>query len=349
MKKVALLFGPYNKTAVIIALALGMAFWSGCKDEDEPAQQPDEQPQVQTDVPPFNADSAYFYIERQVAFGPRVPGTESHQKTVEWMAAKLAEYAGAANVQVQEAPAEIYDGTKITIKNVIASFHPERKLRILLCAHYDTRKVADHDTEQRDVPIAGANDGGSGVGVLLEIARQLRADPLQNLGVDIVLFDAEDQGIPDNMGFDKGRDSYLTWALGSQYWSKNRHNPAQNFQYGILLDMVGAEDAVFPQEGYSVAYAGHVVKKVWNQAYQLGHGNYFLNRVGPELIDDHLFVNEYAGIPTIDIIHYNTNTNSFGEFWHTHDDDMDVISRKTLHAVGETVLTVLYKEDVGAI
>ena len=228
------------------------------------------------------------------------------------------------------------------MQNIVASFNPDAKKRVLLCAHWDTRPWADEDIVDQDKPILGANDGGSGVGVLIEIARQLSQNPI-DLGVDIVLFDAEDYGNSDIV------DSY---CLGSQYWSKKPHIPGYKAKYGILLDMVGAEGAYFFQEGVSMHYAADVVKKVWETAHKAGYRQYFIfNQFDfSQLTDDHLYVNRYAKIPCIDIIQYDKNNpKGFGSFWHTHEDNMNIISTATLKAVGQTVLEVLYREAAGVL
>ncbi len=291
-------------------------------------------------VPKFDGASAYNYIKKQVDFGPRMPGTDAHKACASWLESELKKYAG--EVIVQKGTVKAYTGQDLPMYNVIGSFNPENKERIMFCAHWDTRHIAEQDpdaTKQKE-PILGANDGGSGVGVLLEIARVLKANPI-DLGVDIILFDVEDYGNPEVT------DSY---CLGSQYWSRTPHKPGYTAKYGILLDMVGASDALFLKERYSLAYAPQVVKKVWETANKLGYGTYFSNDyTASRITDDHLYVNKIAKIPTIDIIHYSNDATAtgFGEFWHTHDDDMDIISKSTLKVVGRTLLTVIYNEDAG--
>lgn len=282
-------------------------------------------------VPTFNADTAYAFIEKQLSFGPRVPGTPQHKACAEWLEATLKTYT--PDVMVQRAKVDNHDGRKLPVYNIIAAFNPDAKERVLLCAHWDTRPNADKDTVRVDEPIAGANDGGSGVGVLLEIARQLATTGI-NMGIDIILFDTEDGGAY------RVDDSF---CLGSQYWSKNKHIPNYTAKYGILLDMVGGKGASFPREQYSMLYAKDIVDKVWQTAAELGFNGYFVDIKSPPITDDHYYVNKFAGIPTIDIIHYTAEGN-FGDFWHTHDDDIGVISKSSLKAVGQTVLTVIYKE-----
>ncbi len=324
---------------VIVALILTLCAVA-CEQtrEHTPEALPERPETVESPVPPFSEDSAYSYIERQVSFGPRVPGTEAHKACGDWIVLKFGQWAD--EVTEQTATVVAWDGTVLPMRNIIAQFNPQARRRILLCAHWDTRPVADEDSVRRDEPIPGANDGGSGVGVLLELARQMSEHKL-NYGVDVVLFDVEDYG---NSAIE---DSY---CLGSQYWAKNPHVANYHAEFGILLDMVGAEGAYFYREGISMHFAPEVVARVWEAAAKAGHRSYFVfNREPfPMLTDDHLYVNRYTGIPTIDIIQYDRdNPRGFGSFWHTHQDDMDIISLNTLRAVGET-LSVLLWADLNA-
>jgi hypothetical protein len=291
-------------------------------------------------TPDFNADSAYQYIKEQVDFGPRFPNNEAHGKCAIYLKNKLANFGLDASIQLGKATT--FNKKEITIKNIIGEYKPELERRILLFAHWDTRPFADQDTKDMTKPILGANDGGSGVGVLLEVARQLT---IQNpeIGVDIIFFDAEDYGEPSSgMSMQSNPDS---WCLGSQFWSRTPHKPNYKAEFGILLDMVGSADAYFTHEAISMTYAPDIVRKVWSKAAQLGHGNHFVNQqVGFQVTDDHKYVNEIAKIPSIDIIHYDRNTGSFHHSWHTHDDNMDVIHKNTLKAVGETLLGVILDE-----
>ena len=287
------------------------------------------------EVPTFNTDSAYFFVEQQVLFGPRSPNSLAHKKCGDYLVSKLEEYG--AKIFIQESIESRFDGEKLNMKNIIGSFSPEKKDRIFLCAHWDSRFIADHDTIRKKEPIDGANDGASGVGVLLEIARQVSLKKPE-IGVDIIFFDLEDQG-------EGGTGDVLSWCIGSQYWAKNPHISNYNADYGILLDMVGAPGAIFTQEAYSVEYAKEIVDKCWNQAIESGFSDYFSFDNTPGIIDDHLPINEIMKIPTIDIIEYDPSTaNHFNKFWHTHGDGMNNISKETLNAVGQTVMDVLYNE-----
>jgi hypothetical protein len=345
MKRWSFLLAP----SILIAAIFLLTIWPSCNTGTENGNGGDTIKPTAIAVPSFDSDSAYTFVEAQVAFGPRVPGTLSHQACSNWLERKLVAYTRGHAI-VQRSKAKLFTGEPIEIRNIIASFNPDVKRRILLCAHWDTRMFADYDTERRDEPIPGANDGGSGVAVLLEVARQLSANPLKNLGVDIVLFDAEDQGFPENMPqYKRPENTNLTWCLGSQHWSRNRHRMDYTYVFGILLDMVGAEGATFPREGNSVYYASHVVDQVWKEAASLGHGEYFVKAYSPEILDDHYFVNTVASIPTIDIVQVNPDNNKFHPSWHTHRDDLSVISKTTLQAVGETLLSVIYKEAAGSV
>jgi len=292
-------------------------------------------------VPEFSADSAYKFVKQQVDFGPRVPNSAVHKACAEYLENSLKQFG--AKVIVQEADLKAFDGNILKAKNIIGSFNPENETRVLLFSHWDSRPWADHDANKNNhkTPVLGANDGASGVGVLLEIARVLNKQKL-DIGVDIIFFDAEDYGAPENLATTENEDS---WCLGTQYWAKNMHVPGYRARYGILLDMVGAPQAKFYREQISDYYAKQVVDKVWSQASSLGFGNYFINESGGGVTDDHVYVNQLAGIPSIDIIHYDPNAASgFASYWHTTNDTMENIDKSTLQAVGITLLNVIYNE-----
>ena len=290
-------------------------------------------------IPNFNSDSSYYFVKKQVDFGPRVISTKAWDECSKYLVDKLNSYN--AFVKVQEAPIKTYDGKEHVLRNIIASFSVEKNNRIALFAHWDSRHIADHDSVNTKQPILGANDGGSGVGVLLEIARNLN-NQNPNIGVDIILFDAEDYGQPENSQYPIMNDS---WCLGSQYWSKNPHIKNYYAKYGILLDMVGGENARFRYESTSAYYASDILKKVWDMAHKIGYSDYFIFKSSPQIMDDHYYVNTLMAIPTIDIIEFDPSTKTnFNKHWHTHADNMNNVNRKTLKAVGQTVLNVIYTE-----
>lgn len=345
--------------ALVAVMALGgvVAYFPQCKsDNGGPAKPPaavTPPPAVQVTVPPFSADSAYAFIKKQVDFGPRVPGTPAHAKCAAWLAAEFRRFGLTVVEQKFEAPT--YFGKRPAV-NIIGQYKPELHNRILLCAHWDSRHIADNDTENKEKPILGADDGGSGVGVLLEIARLLQANPA-NIGVDFVLFDAEDLGDDRDpvgnasssvMTQSATQDKAETWCLGSQHWAKNPHKPGYTAQFGILLDMVGAIGARFPREGYSSENASAIQERIWNTGIELGYGSLFVKEQGGYITDDHLFVMRDRRIPTVDIIGMpNEPPHVFGAYHHTHADNMSIISKATLQAVGHTVTTVLYRTEKG--
>jgi hypothetical protein len=321
--------------------AIAVAWMTSCENKPKINPKPTPAP-TQTEgnkpylaPPDFNADSAYAFISKQVGFGPRIPNSESQKKCAEWLEKKLKQYT--PHVIVQTGTVTAHTGESLRMYNIMARFKPESSNRVLLCAHWDTRPFADMDEGNKNRRFDGADDGGSGTGVLLEIARQIAQKPT-DAGIDIVLFDVEDYGTTEG-----GNESY---CLGSQYWSKNPPVPGYFAKYGILLDMVGAKGARFAKEGFSMQVAPSVVEKVWSAAARLGYADLFTQEMAPGVTDDHYFVRKHTGIPVIDIINYGKHNgdNGFGAHWHTGDDNLTVIDKTVLKAVGQTVLDVIYNE-----
>lgn len=325
---------------IIFALSItGLLCLTAChhQPEDNTANT-EEQPAVTVS---FNADSAYQYVARQVAFGPRVPNTAAHEQCLQYLCAHMAMYADT--VIKQTFTAKAYNGTTLKGCNIIASFHPELENRILLAAHWDSRPYADYDLEEanRHTAIDAANDGASGVGVLMEIARQLQITP-PTVGVDIILFDVEDYGEP---AFERESYSGENWCLGSQFWAKSPHTPYYKARYGILLDMVGGRNAHFPKEGTSKYFASSVQDKIWNHATTLGYSNCFTGETSHAITDDHLYVNQYRNIPMVDIIDIDPySPTGFNATWHTLNDNMEHIDAHTLDMTGKVVLYTVMNE-----
>lgn len=288
----------------------------------------------------FDADTAFAYVEKQVDMGPRVAGTEANERCAEMIADELMRH-GADTVTVQRGMVTAFNGDRFEVANVMGSFNSDAPQRVLLMAHYDTRPWADNDDNptNRALPIPGANDGASGVAVLLEVARQI-GSKLPAVGVDMLFVDGEDYG--ESAGFSNHDES---WALGTQLWTRNMpYAPDSMPRYAILLDMVGGMGAKFHREYYSNQNAQNIVDKVWSVAARTGFGDRFPNLPGGAVVDDHLYV-QRAGIPAIDIIESkNSSTNSFNPTWHTMADDVNAIDATTLKAVGQVVLNVLYSE-----
>lgn len=296
--------------------------------------------------PEFCADSAYSYIASQCKFGPRVMNSTAHDECGDWIQQKF-ESLGASVIN-QYADLKLYDGTPIKSRNIIAQINPEAELRVMICSHWDSRPWADHDADEskHHTPIDGANDGASGVGVMMEIARQiqLQGDTCGvTVGLDLVCFDAEDCGTPE-FADDGESDTSNTWCLGSQYWGEQRVAAGFCPRYGILLDMVGNGNTVFKKEYYSMRYAPNIVDKVWYMAQLLGYSEIFKNEDGGGITDDHVQVN-LSGIPCIDIIGSDTDdAHSFPRSWHTMNDNIHNIDKNTLKAVGQTLMEVLWNE-----
>lgn len=330
------------KKELIIGALLIAPFWCSCGNSKKtPGTTPSQDSTVS--APQFNADSAYLYTEAQCAFGPRVPNTTAHERCGEFIAQKFKGFG--TTVTDQRAELIAYNGTILKARNIIASANPEATRRILLCAHWDSRPWCDNDPDSSKwhQPVLGANDGASGIAVMLEIARQLQQQPI-DIGVDFICFDAEDYGTPqwDEQGL---TDNSNTWCLGSQYWASLPHKDNYRALFGILLDMVGGRGSTFSQEGFSIDYAPGIVARVWDTAAQIGFGSFFPKRAGGYITDDHVPVNQIARIPCIDIVPYFTDGSSgFGPTWHTANDNMEHIDKNVLKAVGQTVLQVLYNE-----
>ena len=293
--------------------------------------------------PVFQEDSAMAHIRTQCDFGPRVMGTDAARQCGDFIAARFRQYGAA--VTEQRCTVTLYDGTQVPARNIIASINPESLDRILLCAHWDSRPWADNDPDRKNwhTPVPAANDGASGVAVLLELARLMQQQPVTR-GIDLVCFDAEDAGTPE-WGEDPadGRD---TWCLGSQYWAQQAQEAGYKARYGVLLDMVGGRGCTFAREQVSLQYAQPVVDLLWHLAIQLGYGHYFPLTEGGYLIDDHVNVNRIARVPCLDIVPYFTDgPSSFGPTWHTLQDTPDNIDPNVLKAVGQTLTQLIYNDN----
>ncbi len=284
---------------------------------------PQVEPKIQVSIPEFNADSAFEYLKKQVSFGARVPNTKAHEDCKNFLVAEISKYADAVNLQEFT---HFYLGKNFKLTNIIASFNLNSGYRILLCAHWDSRPYADEEKEasKKIQPVPGANDGASGVAVLLEIARLFKENP-PPVGVDIVFFDGEDLGVSGDLE---------NFCIGSKYFAKNK-SPNYIPQFGILLDMVGDKNLEIYKEENSVRYAPDVVNYVWSIARELGI-NEFKESVKYSVYDDHIPLNE-AGIRTIDIIDFDY------PYWHTTEDTPDKCSPESLKKVGTVVLNVIYR------
>jgi hypothetical protein len=318
--------------SVIIFIQLLLAACGGGQKSETLKTEKTPDVVIPANLPVFNADSAYQHTARQVAFGPRIPNTAAHEKCGDYLISALKGYG--ATVDVQSTTVTAHTGESLRIRNILARLHPEKKKRIYFCAHWDTRPFADRDPDKPKEKFDGAVDGASGAGILLELARLVASQPPE-IGVDIVLFDAEDYGSSEESS---------SYCLGSQYFAS--HLPAGfKPEYGVLLDMPAAPGATFYREGYSMQYAPQVVSKVWSIAGKLGYRSYFVNENSSPVTDDHYFMNAIAGIPTIDIIHHDAfSRTGFGSYWHTRQDNMEQVDRNTMSAVGHTLIALIFTE-----
>lgn len=312
----------------------------GCKTDSSKNKQVETiEKTTRRKVPKFDQEKAFQNIEKQVSFGHRYPGTQAHKDLIKYLTTELTQYTD--KVVTQDFTVDFLDEKGVNATNIIGIINPDRKKRILLCAHFDTRKIAekDEDPEKQDDPILGADDGGSGVGVLLEIARLVKENGI-DIGVDFVLFDAEDNGL-DGEG----------WCLGSEYWAKKPHVANYKADFGILLDLVGAKNAEFGKEQSSLQSAKPYVDKIWKLAERMSFANYFMDFESGPVMDDHVNVINYRRIPMIDIINMSNQNGrkGFGHYHHTHKDNMDIIDKNTIRAVGKVVTATLYNYNNGTL
>lgn len=339
----------FNKIAfVFLSGALLLASCNNKPQPTETATTTETKKEVVVNTPAFSADSAYAYTQKQVDFGPRDMNSKAHDACGKWLIAKIKTLADT--VYIQNFDVKAFDGKTLKCTNIIASFNPKATNRILLTSHWDCRPWADMDKVDRDKPILSASDGASGCATLMEVARDIKSKPA-SIGVDIFFNDAEDYGYTSTLQglVTKKTDGDMedTYCLGAQYWCKNPHVPGYRADFGVLLDMAGSHNAVFTRDGTSSFNAGWVQDLVWGNAQQIGLSNFFSNQNTPALTDDHYYINQMAKIPTVDIIAYDANSPShlFPDYWHTHNDNMSVIDKATLDAVGKTLLYTIYKYD----
>jgi hypothetical protein len=272
----------------------------------------------------FDSQQAMGYVRAQLAFGPRVPNTEGHRKAGDWIHQQLT--ARADSVEVQAFTHVTAQGDTLRLRNFIGRFRPELEARVLFLAHWDTRPRAEKSPNLGDQqrPVPGANDGASGVAVLLGVADALKKLPPAGVGVDLLFVDGEDYG-----DFNDGRDV----LLGSKHYAANL--PADRRPlYAVLLDMVGDRDLRIEQEGYSVERAPEVVERVWAKARELGHQRHFVPAVGGAITDDHLPLLD-VGVRAIDVIDLDY------PWHHTTEDTADKVDARSLQIVGDVVVALV--------
>jgi hypothetical protein len=323
-----------KRLAIIAACLLMLA---GCKHKTTDSQSTAPSTDyTQVAVPAFSTDSAYAYAATQLAFGYRTPGSKAWEECAQYLAGQMGRWCDT--VMVQPFKATLWDGSTVPGRNIIASLNPQAAKRILLAAHWDSRLWADHDPDEgnKRKPVPGANDGASGVATLMEMARVMSQMP-PSVGVDFIFFDVEDQGQPE--WSDRYEDN--TWCKGAQHWAQNRHVPAYTAVYGVLFDMVGTDAPRYTKEEVSRYYAPGLTDKMWNVAAALGYGNIFVPQNTDAILDDHLYVNQIAGIPMVDIVQ-NSGTTSFFPHWHTTTDNLDNLNAETMHKVATVTMKTIY-------
>ncbi len=313
---------PRIRLALLLALP---GILSACGSDQDPLGDPGLDSPV--DRPSFDGGTAHDLIVEQVAFGPRVPGTEGHAAQLAWMEDLLTEWAD--EVEPQPFTATTSGGLQLRLTNLLARFRPREEDRILLLTHWDTRPWSDQavDIGERSIPVPGANDGASGTAVLLHLAELMSVGP-PPLGVDLLFVDGEDfgPGIQDMF-------------LGSTHFAASLPQPIP-WRYGLLLDMVGDLDPRFPMEGFSADYAPTLTRDIWQIAHELGFGPFFPTTVGKHILDDHIPLND-AGLRTVDMIDFEYGPEN--SLWHTPRDVPENTSPETLRMVGEVVAELVYR------
>jgi glutaminyl-peptide cyclotransferase len=272
----------------------------------------------------FNAARAMEYVRTQLDFGPRVPGTEGHRRAGDWIAEQMR--LRADTVIEQRFSHVTAAGDTLPMRNVLARIKPEAMQRVLYVAHWDTRPVSDQASNPADraLPVPGANDGASGVALLMAVADVLKMTP-PTWGVDLLFVDGEDYG-----DFTAGRDV----LIGSKYFAQ--HLPAPDYRplFGVVWDMIGDANLGIYQEGHSVRRAPEIVSRVWQTAADLGYSRVFVPRVGESITDDHLPLLD-AGLRVIDVIDIEFSAH------HTPFDTIDKVSERSLQIVGDVAVRLL--------
>jgi len=276
----------------------------------------------------FDAERAFEDLQTQCDLGPRNPNSDAALSAIEYYSSILKPLADSFHLQRFQMD-DPYSTEKLNLTNIVARFQPEKPQRIILCAHWDTRPRAEYDPTAPETPMVGANDGASGVAILLEIARQLKTSPV-NPGIDIILFDGEDYGEPRDLQY---------YLLGSRYYVDHPFLPMA--QRVILLDMVGDAELTIKVDPVSYRSAPRMIEEIWAMATDIGYDQFQLV-AGASMYDDHVpFIEK--GIQAIDIIDFEYPGPS-NAYWHTHEDTPDKCSAESLEAVGNTVLSWLYQQ-----
>ena len=299
--------------ASVLRASVLAGFLAGC-DRGPPARE-------------FDGARAFGFLQAQVEFGPRIPGTEAHRRMAAWLDSALA---GRGDTVIVQAWGHVTAaGDTLQLRNYLVRFNPGAAERVLFLAHWDTRPHADGPASRDStLPVPGANDGASGVALLLGVAEALERVPPRQ-GVDLLFVDGEDYG-----DFTRHPDDVL---IGSKYYARHQP-PGPQPLYAVLWDMVAGKNLKIYQEGNSLLGAPEVVELVWKEAREAGHGDAFIAAPGYTLIDDHVSLQK-AGIRAIDVVHFYPDY----PYWHTPDDTVDKVSSQSLQAVGDVAMGLVRK------
>ena len=322
----------YTSLVKYLFASIIMLILSSCTEKVHEVSKPLYELKTNNTIPKFDSENAYQQVKAQTDFGPRNPGSAGHKRALVYLQNELGKYAD--EIKLQSFTYSGYDDEKLELTNIIGKFNPNAKKRIMFCAHWDTRPRAekDEDPSKRNLPIIGANDGGSGVGVLLEIARLLKNQKV-NYGVDIIFFDGEDYGKESDLNY---------FCLGAKYYSATLTGDFPVFS--ILLDLVGDKEANFKMEGNSLKYAPEVVKMIWGIAGKI-NATMFSPSEGSSIYDDHIPLNQ-AGLKSVDVIDAELvgadTPIKRRNYWHSHKDTMDNIGKNALQQVGDVMINLIY-------
>lgn len=277
----------------------------------------------------FSGDEAFHYLTIQTDLGPRNPGSPGHEKLQNWLISQGNTYGDTVIIQAFTGN-DPFNNKKVALKNILVRYNPAKKNRVMLSAHYDTRPVADHDPDPQlqKLPILGANDGASGVAVLVGIMHHLKKNP-HNLGVDIMFWDGEDLG---------RKEHAEEFCQGSRYYSYHVIEPSP--KEGILIDMIGDAELEIFFESQSMQYHPDLEYRIFELARELGFGNIFIPKLLTSVYDDHVPLNLIAGIPTIDLIDFRY-PNAYENYWHTQEDLPDKCSPESLEIIGTLLIEYL--------
>ena len=317
---------------IFILITIFVLIVAGCsQDSPKPVAQKAQPQKPAITVPQFDGANAFKYLTAQTDFGPRNPNSKGHDNCLQYLQSEMRKYADAVNLQPFTMPG--YKNETLKLTNIISSFNLQSTSRILLVSHWDTRPMADQETlaQKKNKPVLGANDGASGIAIMLEMARHFKSAP-PPIGVDMLFVDGEDYGNESDL---------KNYFLGARYFAKHKPNGYAPV-FAILLDMVGDKQLEIKREPYSLRFAPDIVNLVWSTAKEIGVSQ-FADAEQRPVADDHLPLNE-AGIRTIDLIDfdYPDETN---KYWHTLEDTPDKCSSESLEAVGKVLLTVIYRQQ----